>query len=46
MTDHDPAFLRAPTFASCTKATPVAVPAPEWWAEARIPLDDTGTPAS
>jgi ribonuclease Z len=20
--------------------TPVAVPAPEWWAEARIPLDD------
>jgi len=22
--------------------TPVAVPAPEWWAEARIPLDDAG----
>ena len=26
--------------------TPVAVKAPEWWAEARIPLDDAGTPAS
>jgi ribonuclease Z len=26
--------------------TPVAVPAPEWWAEARIPLDDAGTPGS
>ena len=24
--------------------TPVAVPAPEWWAEARIPLDDAGAP--
>ena len=26
--------------------TPVPVPAPEWWAEARIPLDDAGTPGS
>ena len=26
--------------------TPVAVKPPEWWAEARIPLDDAGTPAS
>jgi len=26
--------------------TPVAVKAPEWWAEARIPLDDAGAPGS
>ena len=46
MTDNDPTALPAPTFAGGTKATPVAVPAPQWWAEARIPLDDAGTPAS
>ncbi len=46
MTDYDLTSLPAPTFAGGTKATPVAVPAPEWWAEARMPLDDTGTPAS
>ena len=38
MTDNDLTSLPAPTFAGGTKATPVAVPAPEWWAEARIPL--------
>ncbi len=46
MTDNDPTSLPAPAFAGGTKATPVAVAPPEWWAEARIPLDDAGSPAS
>lgn len=49
MTDNDPTALPAATFAGGTGAitlTPVAVTASEWWAEARNPLDDTGTPAS
>jgi ribonuclease Z len=29
-----------------TPYTPVATTPPEWWAAARIPLDDAGTPAS
>jgi hypothetical protein len=36
--------LPLPTFSGGTKAitlTPVATTPPEWWAEARIPLDDT-----
>jgi hypothetical protein len=41
MTDDDltPGTQRAP-FA------PTAVAPPEWWADARIPRDDAGTPAS
>ena len=46
MTDNDLTSLPAPTFAGGNKATPVAVPAPKWWAEARIPLDHAGSPAS
>jgi len=46
MTDNDLTSLPAPMFAGGTKATPVAVPAPEWWAAARIPLNDAGTPGS
>jgi hypothetical protein len=29
-----------------SRVLPPAVAPPEWWAEARIPLDDAGTPAS
>jgi len=29
-----------------TDDEPTSLPAPEWWAEARIPLDDAGMPAS
>jgi ribonuclease Z len=42
------ASLKLPPTPGAQRAafTPTALTPPEWWAEARIPLDDIGTPGS